>query len=411
MGDPIDEFRHTSPEPSPPQPAFRFFPGSEVGEAEFTVQEGQDVDHALEEWAATVLGVPKGAMRLLDIIEVRAWGRDPGRDRPYRYVKARVRKQGEAERAAAQAAERWAKQRRPRPVTAKGEPSEAAVWWPITDTQLGKGPEWLGETPATLARLDWTAYEALPRWTRTHAPDPARIIVPLLGDLTEGCQGSYDNQQFTSTHNLADQLELAVEAVDRLVTEACRLAPEVILTGVASNHDQQARGNGRQNITDPWDDRTFVVLRTLARVYAETRPQVSVQLPADPHVFVHDDGHLTVAGIHGHVPKKRPTVVQTMWEWWDGQTSGRLDAAAAQVLLTGHYHTAADYGIASGRYLCCLPSLDNGSQWFTDKTGEWSLPGVRPFATTDDGVVGGRAAMLVWPEDRRQAEVRAGRVA
>lgn len=411
MADLGDVDRHTTPQTPPPAPTFRFAPGSEVGEAEFTVQEGQDVNEALEQWAASVLGLPQDAMRLLDIVEVRAWGRDPAVSRPYRYVKARVARQGEQERQASQAAEQWVRQRRPRTVTASADVSDRAVWWPVADTQLGKGNEWLGTTPATLARLDWAAYQALPQWTKTHAPNPARIVIPLLGDLTEGCSGSYRHQTYTVTHNAAEQLELAIEAVDRLVTEACRLAPEVVVTGVASNHDAQSRDGGKSNITDPWDDRTFVLLRTLARVYAEARPQVTVQLPADPHVLVHDDGNLTVAGIHGHVPKKRPTVVQTMWEWWSGATAGHQDAGAAQVLLTGHYHTAADYGISSGRYLCCLPSLDNGSQFFTDMTGEWSLPGVRPFATSPDGLVGGRAAMLVWPEDRARAAERTGRVA
>jgi hypothetical protein len=51
-----------------------------------------------------------------------------------------------------------------------------------------------------------------------YAPD--RIVIPLAGDMTEGCYGSYDNQQFITSLNAADQLELAVAATERMVEAA-----------------------------------------------------------------------------------------------------------------------------------------------------------------------------------------------
>lgn len=405
MSDPsLDQF--AAPEPKPDPVTFTFAPGGTVGEASFPVADGEMAQDALTRWAQEVLELPEGAMQLLDVTEVRAWGPKGGRGQ---YVKARVKKLDVAEQIAAEAAKRWKAARRPRAINAKPQSgSPGAVWWPITDTQLGKSGEWLGDTPTTLARLDWVAHEALPSWTRSQPIAPDTIVIPLLGDLTEGVSCSYSQQTYRVSHNAAEQLELAIEAVDRVVTQASKLSSSILLTGVASNHDAQSRRGGKENITDDWDDRTFVLLRTLARVYASARPQVKVQLPTDPNVAVVNDGYLTVASIHGHKPKRRPSLTDTMWEWWNGQVSHRRDAGAAQVLLTGHYHTAADYGSISGRYLCCLPSLDNGSGFYSDLYGEWSMPGVRPFATTSDGVVSGRAAMLIWEKDKEAARQQTG---
>jgi hypothetical protein len=126
--------------------------------------------------------------------------------------------------------------------------------------------------------------------------------------------------------------------------------PEVVVTGVASNHDRQSRMSSRENITDAWDDRTFVLLRTLARIYDRLGyDRVKVQMPANPHVSVVDDGHLIVGVIHGHKPKYRGTAANSMWEWWKAEIAARRDASAAHVLLAGHYHHHYQLGPQSGQ--------------------------------------------------------------
>jgi hypothetical protein len=378
----------------------RFTFDGDQGTAAFKVDPGETPEAALDRWASVVLGMDAGMLALLDVTEVRAWGRDPVSGRPYQYVKARIRKLDVEERKAAEALTRWMHSRRPRPVKQRPAVDGPTVWWPIADTQLGKGVERLGTTVDTLSRLDWVTYEALPQWTAPYKP--SSIVIPLMGDLTEGVCGSYDNQTFTTTLNIADQFHAAYEAVDRLVKVACELSPQIVLTGVASNHDQQSRGTGRQNITDDADDRTLLILRLLADKMAEVRPQVRVVVPDDPNVAVIDDGNLTVAAIHGHRPKvSRTNIPGSIWKWWDSQRANLLPAGQASVLLAAHFHHAYDLLDQGGRSLIGLPSLDNGSQFLTDAEGTWSLPGVRPFATDPDGIVDGTAAMLVWPRDRQ----------
>lgn len=389
--------------PRQPEDETRFtFDGAE-GEARFRVEHDETPDQALDRWASIVLGMDPGMMVLLEVIEVRAWGRDPYTMKPYQYVIARVRKLDLEERRAAEALKQWMASRRPRPVKQRPTVDGPAVWWPIADTQLGKGMERLGTTVDTLSRLDWVTHEALPQWTSPYKP--SKIVIPLMGDLTEGVCGSYDNQTFTTDMNISDQFHAAYEAVDRLVSVACQLAPEVVLTGVASNHDAQSRNNGRTNITDDADDRTLLILRLLQSKLNEVRPQVRVTVPDDPNVAVIDDGNLTVMAVHGHKPKVSKTNIPgSLWTWWDGRRSNQNPGWTASVMLAAHFHHAYDLGPQGGRYLIGLPSLDNGSQFLTDAENTWSMPGVRPFATTADGIVDGRAAMLVWPRDREMAD-------
>jgi hypothetical protein len=398
---------------SVPTVRFDFKPGERVGVAEFVIEGAGEAQDELNRWAALMLGVDVGTMQILEVLEVRAWGRDPDTGEPYRYVKARVSRQDESAKAEVHAAERWLN-RHPRRQKAGPKPKKAAepcgMWWPVTDTQLGKGgEERFGGLSETMARLDWAADEFVDWAARQKKAgyQADRIVVPLAGDLTEGCHGSYDNQTFITSLNAADQLELAIAAVERIVDRALDTAAEVILTGVASNHDRQSKQSSKENITDAWDDRTFVLLRTLARVYDRAGfDRVQVVMPSNPHVSVIDDGHLIVGTIHGHKPKMRGTASASMWEWWKAEIAARRDAAAAHVLLAGHYHHAYTLGPQSARLLIGLPSLDGGSAFFEATGGDWSLPGIRPFLTTRDGVR--ELDTLVWPHDREKARQQVG---
>lgn len=397
---------------SPPTAHFEFRPGELVGSATFVIEEGEEASDALDRWAASLLGLDPGTMELLEVVEVRAWGHNPETGMPYRYVKAVVSRRSDAAKEALHAAERWLakRPRKPKKAPRQAKGIASAEWWPIADTQLGKGgEERFGGLSETQARLDW-AVGAFVEWhdeRRRLGYAPDTIVVPLAGDLTEGVCGSYDNQEFVTVLNSADQLELAVNAVEKVVEAAIDLAPRVIVTGVASNHDRMSRVGKRENITDAWDDRTFVLLRMLARAYSKVpRGNVEVMMPASPHVAVVEDGHLTVATIHGHKPKFTQTAASTMWRWWGQEIANRRDAAAAQVLIAGHYHHAYTLGPQSGRLLIGLPSLDGGSAWWEAIGEDWSLPGIRPFLTTRAGVR--ELATLVWPHDIEEAQRQTG---
>jgi hypothetical protein len=399
----------------PPTTTFAFKPGAEVGEVELYIDGDEEPQQALDRWASLLLGLDYGTMQILEVLEVRAWGENPSTGEPYRYVKAAVKKDKTDNLVMQQAVDRWLARhpRKPRGArVSKKSAVRCAEWWPITDTQIGKGgEERFGGLTETMARLEWVA-DALVEWHDGHKQSgytPERIIVPFAGDMTEGCFGSYDNQLFVTSMNAADQLELAISKAETIVERALDCAQEVILTGVASNHDRQSRMSSKENVTDAWDDRTFTLLRSLARVYSRLGfDRVKVIMPNNPHVSVIEDGFLTVGTIHGHKPKYKGTAANTMWEWWKAEIAARRDAAACSVLQAGHYHHSYHLGPQSGRLLIGLPSLDGGSAYFEAQGGDWSLPGVSPYLTTEDGVR--KLDMLVWPEDRKHAREQIGGV-
>jgi hypothetical protein len=59
---------------APPTVKFTFKPGSDVGAAEFVMGDGEGAQQALDRWAAELLGMDAGTMRLLQVTEVRGVG-------------------------------------------------------------------------------------------------------------------------------------------------------------------------------------------------------------------------------------------------------------------------------------------------------------------------------------------------
>jgi hypothetical protein len=388
------------------QPSIRFDTGRDVGEATLILQANEEPQKALDRWAAQLLELPAGTMRILDIIEVRGWG-PPGDAQ--RYVKCAVKRQTQADLAIAAAVERACKtkrSRKPRPAV-KNATLRGDEFWPIQDTQFGRKRDRLGGVEETRRRAEWLLTEGLPGWhdnlrRRGFAPD--RIVIGLGGDLTEGCDTKANAAQ--NTHNLADQYELAVQTVDLAIEVASTLAPQVLVTGCSSNHDKQARRNSRDNVTDAWDDRTFQLLRQIGWGYRKAgRGEVVAMLPPDPDVWV-VEGPLTVAGIHGHEPKMAGTPARSMWEWWEDEIANRRPAGAAQVLVSAHFHHGFSLGPQSGRWLIGQPSWDNGSDYWERRGGDFSLPGTTAFATSVEGLLAPET--LVWPEDRRKVSEQIG---
>jgi len=70
--------------------------------------------------------------------------------------------------------------------------------------------------------------------------------------------------------------------------------------------------------------------------------------------------------------------------WWKDQAYGMQKVADATILVTGHYHhlSVLTEGI---RTHIQAPSLDGGSQWFTETAGVKSAPGLVTFTISGNG--------------------------
>lgn len=96
-----------------------------------------------------------------------------------------------------------------------------------------------------------------------------------------------------------------------------------------------------------------------------------------------DSGGLLIGLAHGHQFKSGTD--KGVADWWKGQTFGEQPVARARVLVTGHFHHFASREMGNGRLWVQAPTIDNGSDWFTQISGEVSYPGLMVFSTTENG--------------------------
>ena len=248
----------------------------------------------------------------------------------------------------------------------------------LADYQVGKAGEAGGGTPELIARVLASLSKAV---ERVKEEKPCEIILLDLGDGIEGFSNTGSQAQ-TNDIDLTTQ----IRTFRRLMIEAIKmfapLAPNVTYASVPSNHCQLRAPGGKDLASTPDNDFGLEVSYQLEDVL-EGRENYS-------HVrFVRPTGQseaLTlqtvdgtfIGAVHGHQAKSP----DKMGEWWKGQSHGRRDDLhKADILLYGHYHSMRVQQSGDSRWLLGAPTSDNGSQWFTNKTGEQSKSGMLAFTT------------------------------
>ncbi|MEU3652839.1 hypothetical protein AB0E67_08290 [Streptomyces sp. NPDC032161] len=72
-------------------------------------------------------------------------------------------------------------------------------------------------------------------------------------------------------------------------------------------------------------------------------------------------------------------------DWWRAQSFGPQAIADAAILITGHYHHFRAQQLGNGRLHIQAPTLDNGSDWYTVRSGEVSSAGLLVLSIGPDG--------------------------
>ena len=244
----------------------------------------------------------------------------------------------------------------------------------LSDMQVGKGEG--GGTAATIERTMSAIDQSVARVKslRKAGQGPARIAILSGGDAIENACGWYPNQLYTIDLNRREQVKVARRLFAAAITAHADLADELVFATPDSNHGENRAGG--KAVTDESDNADLEIAESLAEVFAANPARyghVRFVVPRDGAVVILDLG-VPVALSHGHRASSGDTAYKKQREWWKGQALGNLDAGAARILITGHFHHAAmvvDYG----RTWVQLPSLDGGSAWLTTKTGQHSPPG------------------------------------
>lgn len=264
-----------------------------------------------------------------------------------------------------------------RPLKTAHDDTTAVIVW--ADMQLGKlGSR--GGTPELLARMQEKRV-ALETWLKKSAPQ--RCVFIDAGDAIEGFENTAQ-QMFTNDLSAPQQVDVAAVEMWKTLTLLARFAP-VDAVAVPSNHG--AWRNGKQQLGKPSDDWGIAIQSRLKFQAELVGLPITFHKPADWDESVAIDIQGTTLGVHhGH-----QSSCDTMPKWWAGQVHGGQALAAADIFVSGHYHhlriqpTGRNPRTGKSKWWIQAPTLDNGSDWFRNKSGDDSDPGLLVFRVDDNG--------------------------
>ncbi|WP_229890662.1 hypothetical protein [Streptomyces mashuensis] len=273
--------------------------------------------------------------------------------------------------------------RRRRKPRAAADTAERALVVVYADAQAGKvgraggTPELIGRVAERFDRLDDHI-----RGLKAIGQGPTAAYWMDAGDCVENyentAQQAYTND-LTMTEMIRVHRRITFEGLDRLAGRFDR----VVAATCGSNHGRVRRG--REAVGPPSDDWGIEVMSQIADAYAhnpDSYGHVSFVVPERWRETVSLNVAGTTVGLaHGH-QYARPEKAS---DWWRSQSFGRQAIADAAILITGHFHHFRATQLGAGRLHIQAPTLDNGSDWYTARSGEVSSTGLLVFSVGPDG--------------------------
>jgi hypothetical protein len=234
-----------------------------------------------------------------------------------------------------------------------------------SDLQLGKSDEF-GGFDDTMARIKQSLANIVAELEESR---PAEIIFLDGGDVMENFNNT-STQAHTNDKDTTQQIRAARMVMALLVRTLAQHCDKLVYVTVPSNHCR-VRSGPKAPISNPYDDYGIDVNHAVEEIL-EGRPEfahVSFERPKNPyheHVMYHSEiSNTTLGFIHGH-QKNSITALPT---WLDEQVADNRGFESVSVLFTAHYHTFFMLPARGMRMVVGTPTQDNGSSWFTNKTG------------------------------------------
>jgi hypothetical protein len=264
------------------------------------------------------------------------------------------------------------------PKIAKAGKDKAFIVVPA-DFQVGKTGS-RGGTKELLERV-FASYDAIEKQMKSGSYE--KIVIIDAGDIIESVSNTADQQQLQSNDlSPMQSVDVAAALMWDLIKRASKYAP-VVYGSVASNHCQFR--HNKQTVGKPGlDDWGIVILQQLRRLATEVGLNVTFYIPQpDEEGFAFDvfgDSSQILGCLHGH-QAKRPDMVPNHWK---GNTFGSQYLAAANILVTGHFHhtRVQELGQApsgGSRWWIQASTMDAGSDWYKRMSGEDSMPAITCF--------------------------------
>jgi hypothetical protein len=253
--------------------------------------------------------------------------------------------------------------------------SQSTVVVVVSDLQIGKTDQG-GGTEETVRRV-----RAAGARIAAHAAGRyRRVILVDCGDSTEGFNNTVAQAQ-TNDMPLTYQIRTAQALLADTLRALVPAAPEVTYVAVPSNHCQVRTGIGRSNRASfPGDDYGLLIADNIQQIiagrpgYEHVRFEKPEQRLESLTVRAADG---TVMGVtHGHAAGAKNRVA----DWFRGQAFGCVAGMQdARVLLHGHWHSFSVQTVGDSRQIICAPTVDPGSSWFQNASGDSSAPSLLTF--------------------------------
>lgn len=196
------------------------------------------------------------------------------------------------------------------------------------------------------------------------------VVIALPGDHVEGnvSQGGKLQSSYASDLGLTEQTRVARRLLISQVKAFAEVAERVVVIVVNGNHDEVTR----QVIADPADGWNVEIASSVQDACAENSnlSHVEFRYPDSGHQTLSVSICGTTIGLfHGHQSGKDVT------KYLSGQAAGQTALGMADIWISGHFHHFKIMDIGN-RLWIQAPTTDPGSEWFRDRHGLDSPPGV-----------------------------------
>jgi predicted phosphodiesterase len=196
------------------------------------------------------------------------------------------------------------------------------------------------------------------------------IVLPELGDHVEGnvSQGGRLQGLAASDLGQTEQVRVARRLLLQQIKTFAPHAERIIVPVVNGNHDEVTR----QVAADPADGWNVEIASAVQDACAENPAlqHVEFRFPSSGHQTLAVDIDGCLLGLfHGH------QFSRDVEKYLNGQAMGQTSIGGADVWISGHYHHFKSQDVGS-RLWVQAPTIDPGSDWFRDRTGASSRPGV-----------------------------------
>ena len=197
------------------------------------------------------------------------------------------------------------------------------------------------------------------------------IVLGLPGDHVEGNVSQNGRLQglASSDLGLTEQVRVARRLLMAQIKALAPLAERIIVPVVNGNHDEVTR----QVVADPADGWNVEIASAVQDACAENPAlsHVEFRYPSSGHQTLTVDVNGTMLGLfHGHQANQN-----NVMKFLSGHAAGQTALGGADIWVSGHFHNFRTMDIGDRLWLQC-PTTDPGSEWFRDRSGMESKPGL-----------------------------------